>query len=140
MTFRLNSNLSETNILQNHLYIDPNPNRTTLKAWFIDGTRQDQNPIIAKALGFTYCEMTLDVSTEKLNSLTSETVYELQSATWSKKTRLGVLTQVKYPISLQTDGIEGHGTLHCVAGVGVSQLEVKNVLFNLGQEISVLNP
>lgn len=138
MTFRLNSDLSEANILQNHFYIDPNPGHTTLKAWFIDGKRHDSRPVIEMALGFTYCELTLELPTDKLKNLTLETNYILNTATWSKKSHFGIVSQAKFPLQIQNDGFDGEGSLHCVAGVGTSELEVKNVLFNLGQEVTIL--
>ena len=138
MVFQLERPLTTENSISPFSFLLAQKAEIGLVAWFVDGYRFDENLLPLVSMGHTYCKLTLVLPRAKLDQVTSETKYQLEQASWAPINRAGTLAQVKYPVSVQSEGIDQKGQLHCVAGVGVASLKIKNVLYNLGHEITVL--
>jgi hypothetical protein len=112
--------------------------RREVHMWFIDGQRYDLNPIHLTAMGHTYCKISLYTRSDQIHWIGTQTHFNVGSASWKFKNKWGIVSQVKYPITSDAPDFDLKGTLYCVAGVGVQSLDLKNIEYNLGSEISVI--
>ncbi len=98
------------------------------KVWFIDGKRYDHNPFYLTAIGHGYCVLSFNLNDEEATSFNPTADLAIQPASFVKKTRTGgLISVVKYPVQ--------NGTLTCVGGIYTLSLKIKNIRYNLGNEL-----
>lgn len=110
------------------------PAQYKAEAFFINGERFETKPMQGGPVGETHCGLTLK----------SEQPFHL--APGDKISLVRVIDTVRSPpgnrlaaITYEVKHAYGTGTLRCVAGLFTKELTVKNIIYNLGEELSLEN-